>query len=253
MNLALINVFGRYDNVISRILLIMIKHKKGVIMKVLLVEDDEKLGLLIEHFLKEEKFKTDWVKNGKDAIYYAQNENYDIIILDWMLPKEDGIEVCQRLRKENYDRGIIMLTAKDTVEDKVKGLEVGADDYLVKPFAFEELLARIKAVLRRSEHKFQDEFIKVGGLELNITSCQVKFKNFEIILTNREYQLLETLMINAGNTVRRELLFERVWGAETEVSANNLEVYINILRKKLEYFAGAPIIKTIRGIGYRLE
>ena len=103
MNLALINVFGRYDNVISRILLIMIKHKKGVIMKVLLVEDDEKLGLLIEHFLKEEKFKTDWVKNGKDAIYYAQNENYDIIILDWMLPKEDGIEVCQRLRKDNYE------------------------------------------------------------------------------------------------------------------------------------------------------
>lgn len=222
-------------------------------MKALLVEDDEKLGILIEHFLKEEKFTTDWVKNGKDAIYYAQNENYDIIILDWMMPETDGIEVCKTLRRYGYSKGIIMLTAKDTIEDKVKGFEAGVDDYLVKPFAFEELQARIKAVLRRSEHKFQDEFIVVGDLKLNITSCQANFNSQEISLTNREYQLLETLMINAGNTVRRELLFERVWGAETEVTANNLEVYINILRKKLECFENAPIIKTIRGIGYRLE
>ena len=131
-------------------------------MKALLVEDDEKLGILIEHFLKEEKFTTDWVKNGKDAIYYAQNENYDIIILDWMMPEADGIEVCNTLRRYGYSKGIIMLTAKDTIEDKVKGFEAGVDDYLVKPFVFEELQARIKAVLRRSEHKFQDEFISNG-------------------------------------------------------------------------------------------
>lgn len=222
-------------------------------MKALLAEDDEKLGVLIEHFLKEEKFATDWVKDGQEAIYYAQNENYDIIILDWMMPKADGIEVCKFLRNHGYSKGIIMLTAKDTIYDKVSGLEVGADDYIVKPFAFAELQARIKAVLRRSEQKFQDEIIIVGELELNITTCQARFKNIEIILTNREYKILETLMLNAGNNVRRELLFERVWGVEAEVTANNLEVYINILRKKLEVFENAPLIKTIRGIGYRLE
>ena len=222
-------------------------------MRALLAEDDEKLGRLVKNFLEEENFRIDWVKTGKETVYYALNASYDILLLDWMMPDGSGIDACRKLREARYQKGILMLTAKDAIEDRVCGLDAGADDYLVKPFAFEELMARIRSILRRSEQKIQDNFLKIDDLCINRANCQVIRGGQEILLTNREYRLLEVLMLNAGNTVPRESLFEQIWGMTGEVTPNTLDVYINLLRKKLELPNRPSLIKTIRGIGYRLE
>lgn len=222
-------------------------------MRALLAEDDEKLGRLVKNFLEEENFSADWVKSGAEALYYASNAEYDIVILDWMMPDGEGIDVCRKLREQKVQTGILMLTARDTVEDRVVGLDAGADDYLVKPFAFAELMARIRSVLRRSEQKFQEELLQVGTLCVNRSNGQAWRKGQELELTNREYQLLEILLINAGNTVTRDQLLDRIWGMEGDVMPNTLEVYINYLRRKLDLPGQPSFIKTIRGVGYRLE
>lgn len=222
-------------------------------MRVLLAEDDVKLGRLIKHMLEKAAVQVDWVVRGDTAIDYAVHSPYDVIILDWMMPGETGIAVCDSLRKQSYQGAILMLTAKDDVNDRVLGLDTGADDYLVKPFEFAELLARVRALSRRSTVKIKEEVLQVGSLILNRTTRIVRRGDSDIQLTAREYQLLDLLMQNSGHVVPRDLILDRIWGLDASISSNNLDAYIRLLRKKISVADDDVEIQNIRGIGYRLE
>ena len=221
-------------------------------MRILLAEDDARLGKLIKHLLEKEAFQTDWVTRGDTAIDYALHSPYDVIILDWMMPGETGIAVCDTLRKQHYQGAILMLTAKDAVSDRVLGLDTGADDYLVKPFEFAELLARVRALARRSAVSLKEEILLVGGLQLNRSTRSVKRGDDEIQLSAREFQLFDLLAENRGRVVPREVLLDRIWGLDAYVSSNNLDAHIRLLRKKLSPQDGVEI-QNIRGIGFKLE
>jgi len=207
-------------------------------MRVLLAEDDKRLGRLIEYMLMQQKIQVEWITNGNDIFEYAMYSEYDILILDWMLPNVTGIDACRALREAGYGKAILMLTAKDTIEDRVTGLDAGADDYLVKPFEFEELLARI---------------IEVGDFTLNRTTKVLKKKNQVIQLSPREFQLFDLLSQNLGVVVPRDIILDRIWGMERDITSNNIDSYMKILRKKLSEVDGSISIKTVRGIGYKLE
>jgi len=222
-------------------------------MHILLAEDDRRLGILISHMLKKEHHTVEWVTNGKEAYDYASLTTYDLLILDWMMPELDGIDVCIKLRKEGYNGAILMLTARDALDDRVKGLDAGADDYLLKPFAFEELFARIRALARRSNQSIQKDVIELRGLTLDCTEHTVMLNKEKIHLTPREFQLLELMMRNAGQVLTRELILDRIWGFDNEVSTNTVDAYIKLLRKKLEKPGDPPFIQNIRGVGYKLE
>lgn len=222
-------------------------------MRILLAEDDVKLGRLIKHMLEKAAIQVDWVVRGDAAIDYAVHSPYDVIILDWMMPGETGIAVCDHLRKLGYQGAILMLTARDDVNDRVLGLDTGADDYLVKPFEFAELLARVRALSRRSTVKIKEEVLQVGSLSLNRTTRIVQRGDSEIQLTVREYQLLDLLMQNSGHVVPRDLILDRIWGLDASISSNNLDAYIRLLRKKIGYAEEDVEIQNIRGIGYKLE
>lgn len=222
-------------------------------MKVLLAEDDTKLGILIKHMLEQSHVQVDWVVSGDMALECALYETYDVVVLDWMMPVQDGITVCNRLRKEGYHGAILMLTAKDSVEDRVLGLDTGADDYIVKPFEFAELIARLRALARRSNMKLDEDILQVGNLVVNrLTHC-VQRQNVKVQFTCREFQLLDILIRNQKCVVPRDVILDRVWGLEADISSNNLDVYIRLLRKKMRPFEDVAEIKTIRGIGYKLE
>lgn len=222
-------------------------------MKVLLAEDDEKLGKLIEYMLIQNNIKVDWVKNGSEVYEYAIYGDYDVLILDWMMPGETGIDACMRLRQNNYEKAILMLTAKDTVDDRVTGLDAGADDYLVKPFEFSELMARLRALNRRSTQKILQDVIAIGTFRLNRTAKVLMNGENKVQLSPREFQIFDLLAQNVGIVVPREVLLDRIWGLETEVSSNNIDSYMKILRKKIEASGSANCIKTVRGVGYKLE
>ena len=222
-------------------------------MRILLAEDDSRLGKLIEYMLSQNKFNVEWITNGADIFEYAMYSEYDILILDWMMPNVSGLEACRQLREAGYERAIIMLTAKDTVEDRVMGLDAGADDYLVKPFEFDELLARLRALGRRSTQKIQQEVIEIGEFTLNRTT-KVLMKNDQVIqLSPREFQIFDLLAQNLGVVVPRDIILDRIWGLERDITSNNIDSYMKILRKKLMDVDGNIAIKTVRGIGYRLE
>lgn len=222
-------------------------------MLLLLAEDDKRLGNLVVHMLKKEKHQVDWVQNGEDALLFAKNSDYDLIILDWMMPKKDGITVCKELRSNGYDGAILMVTAKDGLEDRVKGLDYGADDYIVKPFEFAELFARIRALQRRiSKPLVQDEILTVGTIQLNVITHVVEKDGQEIQLTPKEYQLLELFLRNPNQTLPRDLLIDRIWGYDAEVNSNNLDALVRLLRKKIED-DGTHLIQNIRGVGYKIE
>jgi DNA-binding response OmpR family regulator len=221
-------------------------------MRVLLAEDDYRLGNLIQHMLVKEKIKIDWVQQGDTAFEYAMYSPYDVIILDWMMPGETGISVCDRLRKQGYQGSILMLTAKDAVNDRVLGLDTGADDYLVKPFEFVELLARIRALSRRGGLQLREEIVQVGDLVINRSMHTASRGGREIQLTGREFQLLDLLIQNQGRVLPREVILDRVWGLETEVTPNNLDAYVRLLRKKIDLPGEEMLIHNIRGIGYKL-
>lgn len=221
-------------------------------MRILLAEDDCRLGNLIKHMLEKQDIQVDWVQQGDTAYEYATYAPYDVIILDWMMPGETGIDVCNRLRKEGYQGNILMLTARDTLEDRVLGLDTGADDYIVKPFEFAELMARIRALSRRGSLKLAEEIVQIGDLTLDRSAHMVKQSGQEIQLTAREFQLLDLLVQNKGRVLSREILLDRVWGLETEVTPNNLEAYIRLLRKKISASQKVSIY-NVRGIGYKLE
>ncbi len=204
-------------------------------MKILLAEDDLHLGELIVHLLKKKGIDhIDWVQEGEDAYDYAMAEFYDVVVLDWMLPNGDGVDICRRLRQNGYTGAILMLTAKDAVHDRVTGLEAGADDYLVKPFEIDELVARLKALARRTFVPLQEEKVAFHGFTLNRTSHTLHRGDEEIFLTPREFQLLDLLVQNQGQVVPRETILDRVWGWDADVSMKTIDATIKLLRKKVE-------------------
>ena len=222
-------------------------------MRVLLAEDDKRLGNLIKYMLEQKQVMVDWVVSGDMAYEYAMYDEYDVVILDWMMPIESGISACKRLRENGYQKAIMMLTARDEVEDRVTGLDTGADDYLVKPFEFVELFARLRALGRRNSSTLQQDTLTVGDLMLNRSNRMIEKAGVQVQLSPREFQILDLFVQNQGNVVSREILLDRIWGMETEVSSNNIDAYIKFLRKKIESCNSQIIIQTIRGIGYKLE
>jgi len=201
--------------------------------------------------LREADFAVDVTGDGKEGLWYAMSNDYDVIILDLMLPKLDGMSILKQIRAENKNNHVLILTAKDTVEDRIKGLDLGADDYMVKPFAFGELLARIRALMRRRyEHKSPG--IKIDDLHIDTVSRRVWRANEEIILTSREYMLLEYLAGRAGQVVSRTDIWEHIYEFNSEASSNVVDVYVGYLRKKIEKESKPPLLRTIRGQGYIL-
>lgn len=222
-------------------------------MRVLLAEDDKRLGNLIKYMLEQNQVTVEWVVSGDMAYEYAMYDEYDVVILDWMMPIESGMSACKRLREDGYQKAIMMLTARDEVEDRVTGLDAGADDYLVKPFEFAELFARIRALGRRNNSTLKQEMLIIGDLILNRSNKMIEKAGVQVQLSPREFQILDLFVQNCGNVVSRDVLLDRVWGMESEVSSNNIDAYIKFLRKKIESCNSQIIIQTIRGIGYKLE
>lgn len=221
-------------------------------MRILLVEDEPKIASFIRRGLKEENYVVDLVDRGENAIFRAETETYDLIILDLLLPDKDGISICKEIRKKKIRCPILMLTAKNSVKDKIAGLDSGADDYLTKPFAFEELLARIRALLRR-ERQEKLNILKVANIELNQLTRTVTKNNQEIALSNKEYALLEYLLLHKNQAVTRTMISEHVWGESFDSFTNVIDVHINYLRKKIDTDEAQKIIQTIRGRGYILK
>jgi len=222
-------------------------------LRILLAEDDSRLGNLIKHMLEKEKYRVDWVQRGDTAFNYAVDSFYDVIVLDWMMPGDSGLIVCDRLRKQGYEGAILILTARDAVDDRVAGLDTGADDYLVKPFEFAELLARIRALSRRGKTQLKEEIMRIGDLVVNRSSRSATRGDRDIQLTAREFQLLDLLAQNCGQVLPRDLIIDRVWGWDKEVSSNNLDAYVRLLRKKIDFPGDAVLIHNVRGLGYKLE
>ncbi|PYM47657.1 MAG: DNA-binding response regulator [Candidatus Rokuibacteriota bacterium] len=220
-------------------------------MRLLLIEDDRKAARLLAKGLQEEGFVVDVAPTGEDGEEKAAVNEYDLIVLDWLLPGKDGLAVCRALRAGATSIPILMLTARDSVADRVSGLSTGADDYLTKPFAFAELLARIRALLRRSRVA-QPAVLRVADLTLDPATRRVTRGDGPVMLTPREYAILEALMRNAGEVVSRTRLTERVWDDASEVLDNLLDVHVSHLRNKIDHGASVPLIHTIRGVGYRL-
>ena len=222
-------------------------------MRILVIEDEKKIADFIKRGLKEEGFAVDLSQDGENGLFLAKTNNYDLILLDLMLPKLDGITLCKKLREDKILSPIIMLTAKDAVKDKVTGLDAGADDYLTKPFAFEELLARIRAILRKKDEQKQATKLQVGDLLLDLATHKVTRAGKDIELTTKEFALLEYLMRNAGSVVTRTMISEHVWDIDFDTFTNVIDVYINYLRNKIDSDSKKKLIQTIRGRGYILK
>ncbi|WP_102346187.1 response regulator transcription factor [Bacillus sp. Marseille-P3661] len=223
-------------------------------MNILLAEDDLQLGELIRFMLmKKAGYKVDWVMDGEDAYEYVKVSYYDVLILDWMMPNGDGTSVCRKLRSEGYSRAILMLTAKDAVEDRINGLDAGADDYLIKPFEIEELLARLRALTRRNYAPIIEDQIAIHGLVINRTSQKVIQGKEEIQLSPREFQLLDLLVQNKGQVLPREVILDRIWGFDADVSTKTIDATIKLLRKKLNIVGKQDLLQSIRGVGYKVE
>lgn len=223
-------------------------------MRILLVEDDERVVNFIKRGLEAERFQVEVAPDGLKAIEMATSIPYQMIILDLALPLKSGDEVCRVLRKEKVQTPILMLTARDTVQEKVGGLAIGADDYLTKPFAFEELLARIKALLRRAG-PYQEAVseLRVADLVLNQETREVRRGDKVINLTAKEFALLEYLMRYPNRVLSRTTILEQVWGYHYDALTNSVEVYILYLRKKIDHGHSKKLIQTVRGIGYKIS
>jgi DNA-binding response OmpR family regulator len=221
-------------------------------MRILLVEDDSQLARTIRRGLTENAYAVDVCSTGEDALYRASVGSPDAIVLDVLIPPPNGFEVSRRLRREGVNVPILMLTARDAVADRVEGLDSGADDYLVKPFQFDELLARLRALLRRGGPT-QEAVLRTGGLELDTRSHRVRLDGKPIALTTKEYALLEYLARNAGRIVGRAEIADHVWNEEFDPFSNLIEVYVNRLRRNIEKVSEQKLIHTVRGAGYMLE
>jgi len=220
---------------------------------ILVVEDERRLANLVRRAFEEEGHVVDVSHDGADALEMARAGDYDLLVLDRMLPHMDGVEICRNLRLQNNDVRILMLTARDAVEDRVQGLESGADDYLVKPFSFSELLARSKALGRRQVQAQPEENLQVGDLVLDLRRHEATRAGKEIELTAKEFQLLEYLMRNAGNVLTRTQILDHVWGYNFDSFSNVVDIYVHYLRNKIDKDFPEPMIRTVRGVGYSLR
>ncbi len=221
-------------------------------MRILVVEDEKKIANFIKRGLKEEGYAVDAAEDGEQGYFMATTQDYDLIVLDLMLPKIDGLTLCRKLRGEKVPSSILILTAKDTVKDKVSGLDSGADDYITKPFAFEEFLARVRVLLRKQASSTPVK-LTAGELTLDLVTHKVSRGGKEIELTAKEYALLEYFMRNAGTCVTRTMISEHVWDMNFDSFTNVIDVYVNYLRKKLDSGPGKKLIQTVRGRGYILK
>ena len=221
-------------------------------MRVLLIEDDVTIARLLKEGLEDEAYAVDVANDGSEGYRTAAADEYDVIILDIMLPGMNGYEVCRALRNDDNKTPILMLTARDAERDIVEGLDTGADDYLAKPFSFDVLLARIRALLRRPNEKLE-EILQVGDLKLDPSSKKVTRASQEISLTAKEYGVLEYLMRNKGKVLSKEQIISHVWDFDADVLPNNVELFIMFLRRKIDKPFKSKLIHTVSGFGYKLE
>jgi len=221
-------------------------------MKILIVEDEHLIANALKKGLEQEHYIVDLAFDGLEGYDLASSGDYDIVLLDLMLPKMDGLEICRQLRWQQIHVPILMLTAKSQLEDKIKGLNCGADDYLTKPFAFEELLARIRALTRRPQNA-TTEILAAGDLSLNLSTYEIIRQNKPISLSSKEYSLLECLMRHANKILTKDQLIQHVWSYESDILPNTVEVYIRNLRQKIDKGFNKKLIKTVRGFGYKIS
>ena len=224
-------------------------------MKSLLVEDEARLATAVRRVLDDEGYATDWAADGADGLHRAENGEYDVILLDVMLPSYDGYEIARRLRTDGSTVPILMLTARDGIQDRVRGLDAGADDYLVKPFALAELLARVRALGRRAKMGAASEspVLAVADLELDLRSREARRGPRRIELTAREFALLETLMRHPGQVMSRSQLLDSVWSYDAVTESNVVDIYIHYLRNKIDKGFDRKLIRTVRGMGYAIR
>lgn len=222
-------------------------------MRLLIVEDEMQLADALTEIFKRNKYAVDTAYNGTDGCDCALSGVYDCIILDIMLPGMNGIEILRAIREEKISTPVLLLTARSEVEDKINGLDCGADDYLTKPFVTDELLARIRALTRRKGEIMDENKLEFNGLTLNKSSCSAIYGRNDVKLSLKEYQIMEMLVANPKQILPKERIIEKIWGYESDVEYNNIEVYISFLRKKIHAIDAPVQIKTARGIGYFLE
>lgn len=222
-------------------------------MKLLLVEDEKQLSESLTELLIKNKYSVDAVGDGESGLDYAMSDIYDVIILDIMLPKLNGLEVLKKIREEKLSTPVILLTARGEISDKVKGLDTGADDYLAKPFVPEELLARLRALCRRKGEIINDDILKFADFNLNLSTFELEGRLDKLRLALKECEILKYFMLRTNRAVTKDDLLTKIWGYDTEAEYNNIEVYISFLRKKLLHVGSKAVITTIRGVGYKLE
>ncbi len=224
-------------------------------MRILIVEDEKTIVDALKFSLTREGFTVDFAMDGLDGLDMCYANIYDVILLDRMLPKKDGLSILTEIRAENIMTPVIIVSAKDTVEDRIDGLAAGADDYLVKPFATKELVARIRAIARRRPLSMASDNIIIKDIEFDPSKTEIKStKTNEVIsLTFKESQILELLMFNKNNTIKKETIYEKIWGYDSEIESNSLEAYISYLRKKLAKLSDEVQLKTVRGVGYIID
>ena len=223
-------------------------------MHILVVEDEQRLAHLLRRVLLEERHTVDLAYDGQSGFDLALSDTYDVVILDVMLPGIDGLEICRQMRAEHIMTPVLMLTARGAIEDRVTGLKVGSDDYLTKPFAMEELLARINALLRRRDRRFDETpQLVVGDLTLDLVRHEARRAGRVIELTAKEFALLEYLMRHPGQVLTRTQIIDTVWRYDLEALSNVVDIYIHYLRDKIDQGSAKPLIKTVRGVGYKIE
>ncbi len=224
-------------------------------MRILVVEDEYNLADAVSSRLKKEKYTVDISLDGQDGLENSLTDIYDLVILDIMLPKINGIEILKKIKSNNIKAKVIMLTAKSELDDKLAGFEYGANDYVTKPFHIEELVARVNAQLRNSTNKKNKDFLEMGDLKLNIRTsnleCKTTLESINIVC--KEFQLLEYFMSNPNQIISKDQIYDKIWGIDNEVESNNLEAYLSFIRKKLKIIGSTVTIKAVRGLGYKME
>lgn len=222
-------------------------------MRILVVEDEEAIAEALAHILTKNKYIVDTCYDGESGCDNAVSGIYDIIILDIMLPIMNGLDILKEIRRSGISCPVLLLTAKDEISDKVKGLDLGADDYLTKPFAMEELLARVRSLSRRTGKPVSDDSLHYGDLTLNTRTYELSCSGSALSLGLKEYSIMEYMLSNPGKVISKEMMIEKIWGYDSDAEYNNVEVYISFLRKKLRHIHSSAAIRTVRGVGYRLE
>ena len=224
-------------------------------MRILIIEDEYNLADAISTKLKKEKYNVDICQDGEEGLYQALMDIYDLIILDVMLPKMNGFDILKEIRRKQINTKIIMLTAASKLDDKLTGLENGANDYLTKPFHIEELIARINNQLRKDEREITKNYLELNDLRLNLKTSKLICinTNEEIELSSKEFSLMEYLLYNKDQIISKDQIYDKIWGIDNEIESNNLEAYISFLRKKIKIIGSSVKIKAIRGLGYKLE